>query len=115
MEVVQVLLDNDAKLESRDRRGMTPFLCAVNARKVVIAKLIVDYGCDVTVQEKCAKSCLHLAVENDDCAMLVFLLNDACAESDLVNKVDKRGRSPLHYSAAKECPKVTHYSILLVC
>ena len=84
---------------------MTPFLCAVAAGHTMCAKLLLEYGADITARDKYQRCCVHLAVENDKEEVLKMLLERPGL--GLTNVPDIHERTPLHYAALSTNIRVT--------
>ena len=97
-ESIELLLKNNASIDSSDADGMTPFLCAVAAGHANCAKMLLDSGAEIAARDKYQRCCVHLAVENDKEDVLKLLL-ERCG-SGIINFPDVHERAPLHYAAS---------------
>ena len=104
-EAIKVLRNNGAKLDENDNYGMTPFLSAVDNGHQASATLLLRLGADPNTRDKRQRSCIHVAVENEDTTMLAALLQETGPE--LLDGRDKRGRTPIHYAALSRKLEVT--------
>ena len=104
-EAIKVLRNNGAKLNEKDKDGMTPFLSAVDNGHQASATLLLRLGADPNTRDKRQRSCIHVAVENEDTTMLAALLQETGPE--LLDGRDKRGRTPIHYAALSRRLEVT--------
>ena len=111
VDAIELLLMKRANIEDKDNEGFTPLLSAVSVGHLASAKFLLDSGANIKVQDNLLRSCLHIAVEDENEEMLTLLLQHAGDE--LLNLTDKRERSPLHYAAlSKECKVQFALSIL---
>ena len=95
--VVEVLLKNGANVDVKDSVGNTPLLNAISfsGSSPKITTFLIEHGADVHVVDTDKKTCLHLAMENDNDKLVVTLLK--CGVS--VRAEDKNGWTPLHEAA----------------
>ena len=103
--IIEFLLDKEAKLDARDNDGRSPFLNAVAAGHVESACLLLNRGADISATDLLMKTCVHIAVENEHLNMVVMLLGK-CAGVNNLNKGDMLGKVPLHYAATTDEIKV---------
>lgn len=96
--IIEFLLDKEAKLDARDNDGRSPFLNAVAGGHVESARLLLNRGADISATDLLMKTCVHIAVENEHLNMLVMLLDKRAGANNL-NKGDMFDRVPLHYAA----------------
>jgi ankyrin repeat protein len=81
--------ENKVSLESRDRAGMTPYLCAVASSQLEVCRWLVEKGCDVRATslppaagagagvgggEEAGTSALHIVGETGDMDIARYLL-----------------------------------------
>ena len=104
-KLISLLVENGAKVNIHDGEGRTPFLNAVAAGHVGSAKLLHKLGADVTATDLLMKTCVHIAVENEQLKMLAMLLESSTGTTNLY-KVDLWDRVPLHYAAKSKDIKV---------
>jgi len=93
-EIVQILLDNGADIESRDSDGRTPLFYAVVAEHHDLAALLIKCGADVNTQDNNGMSPLIHASWRGF-AEIVRILLDSGADID---SSDNEGRAPLSYA-----------------
>ena len=98
-------MDNEAKLNSRDVEGRSPFLKAVAAGHVYAARVLLDRGADISATDLLMKTCVHIAVEKEHLMMLAMLLESRLGSKNL-SKRDVYDRVPLHYAAKTKDIKV---------
>jgi len=126
-EVVQLLLENGANTNAKNRRGQTPLELAQGGKQVVITevlldalnaedlanallsavqrgdeeliKQILDRGADVNAHDDFGLTALHHAVAAVHKEALAMLLEHGA----LVDAKDNAGRTPLHYAAGANC------------
>ena len=104
-KLISLLVENGAKVNIHDGEGRTAFLNAVAAGHVGSAKLLHKLGADVTATDLLMKTCVHIAVENEQLKMLAMLLESSTGTTNLY-KVDLWDRVPLHYAAKSKDIKV---------
>ncbi len=94
LEIVQLLLDDGAKVDLRSWGFSTALFSATGAEHAQIMKLLIARGADVNAQDEQQYRPLHLAARKSrEC---VEILISAGAE---VNCLESHGYSPLHYAA----------------
>ena len=98
-------------MDSKDANGLTPFLCAVASGQTKCAQLLLDSGADIMARDKFQRSCIHLAVENEEEIVLRMLLEKS--GSGLANVPDVYERVPLHYATSTSNIRVRQ--VYLVC
>lgn len=109
-KVIKHLWDHGAKINIPDVNKMTPFLCAVTAGRLDCGRLLLEYGADVSALDARGRSCLHLAVENEQEEMIALLVQNK-SRTKLVNLAEpEKERTPLHYAAMAANIKVKHRS-----
>ena len=104
-KLITFLVEKEAKLNARDGEGRSPFLNAVAAGHVDSARVLVKLGADISVTDLLMKTCVHIAVENEQLNMLALLLESRSGSSNLY-KADLWDRVPLHYAAKSNDVKV---------
>ena len=92
-------------MNARDGEGRSPFLNAVAAGHVDSATVLVKLGADMSATDLLMKTCVHIAVENEQLKMLAMLLESRSGTNNLY-KADLWDRVPLHYAAKSEDIKV---------
>lgn len=80
------------ELQHRDAWKRTPFLLAVVAGNLQLAKALMERGSDIFALAHCGASALHLAAEYDHCPLIEWLLQNGLA----LDKRDEFGDSALH-------------------
>jgi len=96
VEVMDLLLENDASVESKDKLGRTPVLSAVQSRNAEAVVLLLARGADVNARDAQQGTALQRAAGSfGDEAMVKSLLK---AGAD-VNAADKNGQTPLMWAA----------------
>lgn len=75
IEILQVLLDNNANLEQKDAIGKTAFLWAVERGHREVAQMLLDYGADINTQNQYGNTALMWTARFGDTAMAKMLLN----------------------------------------
>ncbi|KAJ8680432.1 hypothetical protein QAD02_016219 [Eretmocerus hayati] len=74
-DLIPVLLQAGAKLESSNKYGDTALLTAVKVNNLKAVETLIKYGADINVLNYDEDTCLHLAGNN---VMFNFLLNAGC-------------------------------------
>ena len=89
------LADCGININETDEKGMSPFLCAVEAKERYSARYLKELGANVKQLTKDKRSALHIAAENEDLSMVQFLVE----ECDLdINAQDNIGWTPAHWA-----------------
>ena len=104
-KLISLLVENGAKVNTHDGEGRSPFLNAVAAGHVGSARLLLKLGADVNATDLLMKTCVHIAVENEQFKTLAMLL-DSRPGTALLYKADLWDRVPLHYAARSKDIKV---------
>ena len=104
-KLISLLVKNGAKVNTHDGEGRSPFLNAVAAGHVGSARVLLKLGADVNATDLLMKTCVHVAVENEQLKMLALLLENRPGTTHLY-KVDLWDRVPLHYAAKSKDIKV---------
>lgn len=102
---IELLLAREAKVNARDGEGRSPFLNAVAAGHVESARVLLQHGADITATDLLMKTCVHIAVENEQFKILPMLLESRSGANNLY-KADLWDRVPLHYAAQTNDIKV---------
>ena len=110
---IEFLLEREAKLEARDGEGRSPFLNAVAAGRLEAAHLLLHSGADISATDLLMKTCIHIAVENENLDVLTMLL-ERPSGIDNLNRSDFLDRLSLHYAAMAQDIKVFKKSIGLL-
>ncbi|XP_031557742.1 transient receptor potential cation channel subfamily A member 1-like isoform X3 [Actinia tenebrosa] len=100
VQIIEYLLDNGADVDPRDKSNQTPFLVAVASKRTNVntVKLLLGRGAQINAQDAYLKTCLHLAIENQNIEIVNLLLEyDSGLEN--LNSPDVQERVPLHYAA----------------
>ena len=100
-----LLVENGANVNIHDGEGRSPFLNAVAAGHIASAKVLLKLGADVNETDLLMKTCVHIAVENEQLKMLAMLLESRPGTTNLY-KADLWDRVPLHYAAKSKDIKV---------
>ena len=98
LNVIKVLLNNGAKIDSKDKDGYTPFLTAVRFGRTEAANFLLESGAEMSACDESMKSCLHLAVKYQHLETLRMLLD--LADTALLHDIDKDMMIALHYAAS---------------
>lgn len=97
VEIYDLLLDNEAELDSKDEDGRTPLFFAVQSDNVYFVQRLIEKGAKVDEVDNDGSTPLHIATGNttDACwEILKFLIGHG---ADLESK-DTYGRTPLLHS-----------------
>ena len=103
--IISLLVENGAKVNIHDGEGWSPFLVTVAAGNIGPARVLLKLGADVNATDLLMKTCVHIAVENEQLKMLEFLLESRPGAASLY-KADLWDRVPLHYAAKAKDIKV---------
>lgn len=64
-KMAQILLDNGAKMEARDKGGMTPLHRAAYTANTGLAAFLLEQGADIDARDNNGNTPLDLAIEKD--------------------------------------------------
>lgn len=95
-EIVEALLQGNAKIGLKDEFGTTPFLLAVSKNYNEIVEVLLDNGASPADEDMNLKSGLHYAVENGNYDLAAMLSKRF---PSLIQEKDDENRTPLHYAA----------------
>ena len=97
VSVAKILLEKGANVVAKDFAGNTPLLNAASysGKSPEIAMLLIEYHADVHVVDTDKKTCLHLAMDNDNAELVGSLVKRGVS----VRAEDKNGWTPLHEAA----------------
>jgi ankyrin repeat protein len=87
------------ELRHRDAWSRTPFLLAVVAGHLELARALFERGSDIRVQGHCGASALHLAARFNHCHLLEWLLTSGLP----LDSRDEFGHSALHAAVSSDC------------
>ena len=95
-DLIKLLLEHNARLESRDKKGATPLLYAAMNSQFKNLQKLMKYGADINARNYRKKTALHILMEaypyNDTLKCLRLLLSEGIS----VNAQDDRGNTALH-------------------
>lgn len=91
-KIVDILLDNNAKVDEADNHGKTPLLAAILTNNQILANRLVSAGADLNKQNIWGQTALHLAVQKNNHNLTKFLLSKG-SKTDIT---DEKGQTPLH-------------------
>ncbi len=100
VEIVQILLNSNAKLNVQDYEGYTPMHIAARDEHPEIVRMLVKAGASMDVQDKGGKTPLHTALPQlvaptpKQCDIANFLL-----KTTKLYIGDRNGLTPMHYAA----------------
>jgi ankyrin repeat protein len=98
IEMLQALIDDDARLDIRDKLGMTPLQRAVESNKTDCVRLLIDARSPLDAQDQRGMTALMLAADHGNLAIVKMLL---AAGAD-ANRQDYTGRSALGWAKGAE-------------
>ncbi|PKK41442.1 hypothetical protein CI102_13947, partial [Trichoderma harzianum] len=92
--VIQLLLDNNANIETKDKDGDTPLGIAAYYGQTAAIQLLLDYNADINAKsnDNVGRTPLSYAVEKGGKSIVKALLDSGKVD---VNRKDKKGRTPL--------------------
>ncbi|WP_342273367.1 ankyrin repeat domain-containing protein [Spiroplasma endosymbiont of Acasis viretata] len=94
IEIVKLLLENDADINEQDINGSTPLHWAIECNNIEIVKLLLENDADINAQDINGCAPLHWAIECNNIEIVKLLLeNDAD-----INAQEKSLATPLHLS-----------------
>ncbi len=83
-DVVQLLLDKGANVNTADQTGMTPLHVAATLDRIEEARLLIDYGADLEARDDFGDTPLHSAAIHGKLQFVEFLLDNG-ADADAEN------------------------------
>ena len=104
-ELIAFLVEKEAKVNARDGEGRSPFLNAVAAGHLESASVLLKLGADISATDLLMKTCVHIAIENEQLKMLDMLLESRPGTLNL-HRADLWDKVPLHYAAKTKDIKV---------
>ena len=105
-KLISLLVEKGANVNIHDGDGRSPFLNSVAAGHIDSARVLLEADVDVNATDLLMKTCVHIAVENEQFKMLKMLLESPLGAKDLY-KADLWDRVPIHYAAKSKDLKVT--------
>ena len=104
-ELLLLLLEHEADINSRDSQGATPLHLASLKGHLPIVRTLLEFGAKINPRKLGSYSTpLHLASSSEDCAEVVEYL---CKQrEDLVNEIESSGRTALHLACRNGCTSV---------
>ena len=105
MEAAHVLLRNNADVNAKDEKGLTPLLLAVVNNQVGVIPDLLKLGASPATQDLTLKNSLHYAAESGNTEAAKLLIE---ATRSILHDVDEENRTPIHYAAGFGHAKVTH-------
>ncbi|KAK3608359.1 hypothetical protein CHS0354_030820 [Potamilus streckersoni] len=101
--IVQELLEWNAKTNVGDNQAKTPLMKAVECNKEQCVQLLLEYKASVDATDKEGSSSLHSAVREGYTRIVAELIRHGAA----INKKNKQGYTPLHVSVIEKRDEVT--------
>ncbi|MDR0773696.1 MAG: ankyrin repeat domain-containing protein [Wolbachia pipientis] len=99
-DMVEMLLNKEAKVDVVDNRGRTPLhLAAQYNEKKEIVEMLLNKGAKVDIADNRGRTPLHLAAANGHKEVVEVLLK---AEGINVNAVDENGKTPFDLTTNEE-------------
>ena len=96
-DVVELLNNAGATIDSRDKNDMTPLLACTRRGLVDMVRVLLDYGADRNASDKLRRGVLYFAVESGNVNMVKLFLR-----LEIVNIADEYwGYTPLHLAASR--------------
>lgn len=95
---VKMLVSAGARLDCRDRNGVTPLLEACMNGKAEAVRALIEVGADVSLKDPVGATALHWAADGNR-EEIVRMLVEAGAD---VHACDIEGKTPLHWSCTRE-------------
>ncbi|MCP4602721.1 MAG: hypothetical protein GY847_19765 [Proteobacteria bacterium] len=102
-DVMQVLIEKGAKLNTKDAYGNTPLYLAIRRGQIATANLLIERGADVCAENKDKKTALHVAVQYGPQKEIIKRLLAAGVD---VNAADKYNETPLHYALREDVAEI---------
>jgi ankyrin repeat protein len=98
LEVVMLLVDHEVNLDVRDFSGWTPLFNATSHGHLAVVEYLIRHGANPHGFDSDGRCILHLAAKHLD--VLELLLPQT---GDLVNQMDRNGRTPLDVATGGNC------------
>ena len=102
IKAVRLLLDNGAKINTKNTGGQTALMIAAKNSETELTKILLGNNAEVNINDHNGWTALMYAATNDNPDMFQFLI-DQGAEINIKNK---KGRTALMISAKKPQPKI---------
>lgn len=101
VERIELLLKNNADIESRENGGKTPLMWAVSSEKnFPVVKCLIEQGADLKTKDNFGNSLLHEAVwMNKESDVVVKYLVEKGAD---INAKNDQGKTPLEFALSIE-------------
>lgn len=107
LDIVKLLLDKGAKVDSKYVNGVTPLWLAVSHGHKAVVELLLKKGANIESKNYSGQAPLTAAVINNDASMVMFLLEKGAD----INSKDGDSRTPLWW--ASERPRAAIAKLLL--
>ncbi|CAG0899889.1 unnamed protein product, partial [Cyprideis torosa] len=104
-ETVEVLIDNKADVNAKDRWGQTPLHFAAKHNRHSIAKVLLDNGADPNIPDVFEQTPLHLATSKQNEEVIKCLVANG-ARLDVKNK---KGKTALDIARAKGFAHIAYH------
>lgn len=106
-ECVDLLIRSGADVDAVDNRGETPLHFASRANNVIAVELLLNDGAKIDLQNEDGENILHVCVRESNLELLrdviihhVITKRQVTQAKRLINQVNKKGESSLHYAAS---------------
>jgi ankyrin repeat protein len=98
VDIMSLLLENGADVESLDRQIMTPLHRASSGGKLEAVRCLLDHGANINARAVDGRTPLHCAIRNNNTQAARFLLERGAD----VNARDNDGNTPSHLAEEQE-------------
>ncbi|XP_039197893.1 serine/threonine-protein phosphatase 6 regulatory ankyrin repeat subunit A-like [Crotalus tigris] len=99
VECLQLLLSHNAQVNSVDSSGKTPLMMAAeNGQTNTVEVLVSSAKADLTLQDKCKNTALHLACSKGHETSALLIL-EKITDRNLINATNTALQTPLHVAA----------------
>lgn len=88
--------------DSKNRKGLTPLLCAVKQGSIELVKILVRLGCNIQATDIKGLNALHLAAIHNRGAMIDYLVEDLDVNAEVISETEA---TALHLAALAKSTK----------
>ena len=97
VDVVRCLLDNGAKIDTKNKGGLTALHRASQDAHIDVVKLLLDRGANVHALANDGRTVLHSVANNNHADIAALLISRGA----IISAADLNGWTPLHCAACK--------------
>lgn len=86
--IMQKLVQSGLDINSKNKKGWTALLCAVEANKIVAVNFLLEHHIDLNLKSKQGDSALDIAIQNANLAIISLLLEHGAEIADKTSLLD---------------------------